>query len=205
METDIAICDHPNIGFFDDGEKFRFIHAKICRQRQPEIDKFEKLLAKLELALDKKKEIEEERKLDILKGAQIIGMTISGGAIHRSLLKKLSPKTVIVEEAAEILEASLISSLSAATRHLILIGDHKQLRPSVDSWELRRNCNFDVSMMERLVNCSFPFKALKKQNRMRPEFSALLRDIYPGKLKKRKLEVELGESQPWFLAVRNHL
>jgi hypothetical protein len=180
METDIAISDNANIGFFDDGEKFRFIHAKIVRQRQPQINDFEKILARLELALDSKKQIEEEKKLGILKKAKIVGMTISGGAIHRSLLKKLSPKTVIVEEAAEILEPSLISSLSSTATHLILIGDHKQLRPSVDSFELRKNCKFDVSMMERLVSCSFPFKALKKQSRMRPEFSALLMDIYPG-------------------------
>jgi superfamily I DNA and/or RNA helicase len=37
----------------------------------------------------------------------------------------------MVEEAAEILEAHVITALSQRTKHVILIGDHKQLRPKV--------------------------------------------------------------------------
>ena len=179
METDVSIADQDNIGFFDEGSKIRFVHSKIVKQRKPEIEKFERLLAQLELAIERKKNLEEERKLKVLQSAKVVGMTITGAAIHRSLLKKLAPKVVIVEEAAEILEPALLASLSPATKHLILIGDHKQLRPSVETFELTKKCLFDVSMMERLISCGFPYKALKKQNRMRPEFSKLLLDIYP--------------------------
>jgi hypothetical protein len=179
MDTDVAICDHPQIGFFNEGEKIRFIHAKIVKKRKPEIEKFEMFLSQLQFALEKKKNLEDERKLDILESAQVIGLTITGAAMHRNLLKKLAPRTVIVEEAAEILEASLLSSLGPEVERLILIGDHKQLRPSVETYELKKNCGFDISMMERLINCGFPYKALKMQNRMRPEFSELLLDIYP--------------------------
>ena len=101
--------------------------------------------------LDKKKSLEEEKKLEILKEKKIIGMTITGGAANSSLLQKLGPKVVLVEEAAEILEPCLISAISRSTQHLILIGDHKQLRPNVDTHILRLNYNFDVSMMERLI------------------------------------------------------
>jgi hypothetical protein len=179
MDTDIAISDKVCIGIFDESEKLRFVRSKIMKRRQPHIETFEKQLAQLELAMERKREIEELRKLHVLKSAKIVGVTISGASIHRSLLKKLSPQIVVVEEAAEILEPSLLAALSASTEHLILIGDHKQLRPSVETFDLVKNCHFDVSMMERLINCSFPFKSLKKQNRMRPEFSELLRDIYP--------------------------
>jgi len=86
---------------------------------------------------------------------------------------------VIVEEAAEILEPSLVATLTANTRHLILIGDHQQLRPQVNTYELRKKYHFDVSMMERLIKNKFPYKSLQKQSRMRPEFSELLKDIYP--------------------------
>lgn len=47
------------------------------------------------------------------------------------LLCIFGPSIVMVEEAAEILEAHVLSALSPRTRHLILIGDHKQLRPKV--------------------------------------------------------------------------
>jgi superfamily I DNA and/or RNA helicase len=72
---------------------------------------------------------------------------------------------VIVEEAAEILEPAIISSICEKTEHLVMIGDHKQLRPGVETFELRKKFNFDVSMMERLISCGYPYKALKKQNR----------------------------------------
>ena len=113
--------------------------------------RFNQLISTLEDLLDNKKSLEEERKLEILKEKKIIGMTITGGAANSSLLQKLGPKVVLVEEAAEILEPCLISAISRSTQHLILIGDHKQLRPNVDTYKLRINCKFDVSMMERLI------------------------------------------------------
>ena len=113
MDTDIAISDKVCIGVFDESEKLRFVRSKIMKRRQPHIETFEKQLAQLELAMDRKKEIEELRKLQVLKSAKIVGVTISGASIHRSLLKKLSPQTVVVEEAAEILEPSLLTALNA--------------------------------------------------------------------------------------------
>lgn len=127
--------------------------------------RFERLLAELELAVSRKKEVDEAKKLTILKDATVVGMTVSGAAIHRSLLQKLSPRVVVVEEAAEILEPSVLACIGPKTERLIMIGDHKQLRPNVETFELTKKFNFDVSMMERLINCGFPFKALRKQNR----------------------------------------
>ncbi len=101
--------------------------------------------------MESRKSIEEEKKLAVLREKKIVGMTITGAAINSSLIQKLGPKIVLVEEAAEILEPCLISAISRSTEHLILIGDHKQLRPSVDTYTLKINCNFDVSMMERLI------------------------------------------------------
>ena len=39
---------------------------------------------------------------------------------------------IICEEAAEVLEAHVLASLSPQTEQLILIGDHDQLRPKVE-------------------------------------------------------------------------
>ena len=38
---------------------------------------------------------------------------------------------VVVEEAAEVLEAHILCGLAPSTQQLILIGDHLQLRPKV--------------------------------------------------------------------------
>ena len=43
----------------------------------------------------------------------------------------------MVEEAAEVFEAHVLVCLHRATEHLILIGDHAQLRPKPELWELQ--------------------------------------------------------------------
>ena len=60
-----------------------------------------------------------------------------------------------------------------------MIGDHQQLRPSVNDYILTKHFNFDLSLFERMIISKYPFKTLTTQSRMRPEMSALLRDIYP--------------------------
>ena len=58
---------------------------------------------------------------------------------------------MIVEEAAEILEGQLVAVIPPSVQHLIMIGDHKQLKPIVHFVGLRKRHHLDVSMFERLV------------------------------------------------------
>lgn len=124
-------------------------------------------------------ELRNRHKTAILKGRDVVAMTITGASISYDLLQELQPAIVIVEEAAELLEAQLVAALGNWTKQLILIGDHKQLRPSVETYYLQRDYNMDISLMERLIENDFQYSTLHKQNRMRPEFSKLLLDIYP--------------------------
>ena len=78
-----------------------------------------------------------------------------------------------------MLEPQLLASIGTWTKYMLLIGDHQQLRPPVDSYHLRKDYNFDLSMMERLINNQLPFSTLEMQNRQRHEFAQLLLDIYP--------------------------
>lgn len=55
------------------------------------------------------------------------GVFTQGAAKYRQILQKVEPRIVIVEEAAEVLEAHTIATLSKACQHLILIGDHQQV------------------------------------------------------------------------------
>lgn len=44
---------------------------------------------------------------------------------------------MIVEEAGEVFEAHILASLAPTTEHLILIGDHEQLRPKPQLYALQ--------------------------------------------------------------------
>lgn len=63
-------------------------------------------------------------------------MTTTGAAKYRKILQEVKPCLVIVEEAAEVLEAHTITTLSEACQHLILIGDHQQVRKHADNQPL---------------------------------------------------------------------
>ncbi len=123
--------------------------------------------------------LQQQHQVNILQQKKIIGMTINGASIYHSLLSSLRPAVVIVEEAAEVLEAQLLAVLGKWVKHLILIGDHLQLKPPVEDYMLAQRYHFDISMMERLINNNLGYCTLGMQNRMRPEFAELLLDIYP--------------------------
>ena len=79
----------------------------------------------------------------------------------------------------QVLEAHVVTTLHRKCQHLILIGDHQQLRPSPTVYELCRRFNLDVSLFERLVNNHLPHATLAVQHRMRPEIARLVRHVYP--------------------------
>jgi superfamily I DNA and/or RNA helicase len=61
---------------------------------------------------------------------------------------------------------------------------HRQLRPKVNNYGLTvergSGYNLNVSLFERLVLKGFPRETLQAQHRMRPEISALIRELtYP--------------------------
>ncbi|NXO70779.1 ZNFX1 protein, partial [Phainopepla nitens] len=119
-------------------------------------------------------ELRLEQDLCIINNASIVGMTTTGAAKYRRILQYIEPRIVIVEEAAEVLEAHTITTLSRDCQHLILIGDHQQLQPSANVYDLAKNFNLEVSLFERLIKVDFPFVCLKYQHRMRPEIAQLI-------------------------------
>ncbi|XP_023281831.1 NFX1-type zinc finger-containing protein 1 [Seriola lalandi dorsalis] len=125
-------------------------------------------------AVDRLADVKRQESLCLLKKAMVIGMTTTGAAKYRAALQEVRPRLVIVEEAAEVLEAHTITTLSEACQHLILIGDHQQLHPSATVYELAKNFHLETSMFERLVKMGHPFVRLNYQHRMRPEIARLL-------------------------------
>jgi superfamily I DNA and/or RNA helicase len=64
--------------------------------------------------------------------------------------------------AGEILESHILTALSPETKHLVLIGDHKQLRPKVqyDSVEKGEGLDLNRSLFKRLVLRGYPYQVL---------------------------------------------
>ncbi|KAI1716014.1 AAA domain-containing protein [Ditylenchus destructor] len=125
-------------------------------------------------------ELQSLADVDVLRCAKVIGMTTTGAAKHQAALLSLKPRIVIVEEAAEILEAHLLACLTLACEHFILIGDHQQLRPNPAVYELAKDYKLDISLFERLINNGYPYRALKRQHRMHPDISrVLMPHFYP--------------------------
>ena len=163
----------------DEVKRLKFLYSILNKKITRVYQELNDLIERLKSLKNVREEFENNKRVEMLSKKKIIGVTITGASINHDLLHDIGPSVVIVEEAAEILEPSLLAALSPSIEHLILIGDHKQLRPQVDTYELCKTFRFDKSMMERLIDSGFPYKRLTKQNRMRPEFSALLHDIYP--------------------------
>ena len=143
-------------------------HQKLFKTRQGEYDQ----------AVERKQEIARMEEYEILRKACVIGMTTTCAAKYRSILKEIRPRIVIVEEAAEVLEAHIIASLTPGCQHLILIGDHQQLRPTPAVHDLAKRYKLDVSLFERMVNVGIQCEMLNVQHRMRPEIATLMKHIY---------------------------
>ena len=118
--------------------------------------------------------------LDIIRSSRVVGMTTTCAARNHKLLQQLRPRVVIIEEAAELFEAHIISCLTEFCEHLILIGDHQQLRPNPSVYNLSVDYSLDVSLLERMIEVGVPYNRLSVQHRMRPEISKIFRHIYDG-------------------------
>ncbi|EME45071.1 hypothetical protein DOTSEDRAFT_52452 [Dothistroma septosporum NZE10] len=119
-----------------------------------------------------------------LKKAKVIGMTTTGFSKYRPLLAALQPRVVLIEEAAETLEAPVAVTCIPSLQHLILVGDHQQLRPHTHvKHHEDKPYYLNISLFERMVNNQVQYSILVKQRRMIPEIRRVLYPIYKNKIK----------------------
>ena len=110
---------------------------------------------------------------------KVIGVTATGLSKYRALLASLNPRILVIEEAAEVLEAPVVAGCFESLQHLVLVGDHQQLRTQCADQELAGEpYNLSVSLFERLVQNKMPFSTMTRQRRMDPEIRRLLSPIY---------------------------
>ncbi|KAK6532447.1 hypothetical protein TWF281_006635 [Arthrobotrys megalospora] len=148
--------------------------------------------------------LDQDRKY--LEQVDILGITTVGLVNNSELVRTLPAKIMVCEEAGEVLESHILTALIPSIQHIILIGDHLQLRPKVSTASLskeydrrdKRQFNLDESMFERLANVKFnvrqynddseeivetvgfPIGQLDIQRRMHPDIANLVRTtLYP--------------------------
>ncbi|CAI5935796.1 unnamed protein product [Closterium sp. NIES-65] len=91
------------------------VQATAAAAIEAEVDKYARKVRE-------RSELQQVEDLQVLRRAQVVGMTTSGVAKMQRLISTLSPRMIIVEEAAEVLEAHIFTSLTPQTQHVILIG-----------------------------------------------------------------------------------
>ena len=172
------------------GDRWAFSQEMLIRANKFFSSEITKNLENLEKAKASMKEKDNALNSDLLKTLDIVAMTTTGACKYRHLLRKVGAQIVMVEEAAEVLESQIVASLSQETKQLILIGDHLQLKPKVNSFTLSEDYGLGISLFERLVEGGAVNVRLKLQRRMRPEISEIVRLIYPDLLDHHSVDYE---------------
>ncbi|EGR51723.1 Hypothetical protein TRIREDRAFT_55637 [Trichoderma reesei QM6a] len=119
-----------------------------------------------------------------VKEAGIIFTTCIGAGL--GLLRDQFFDTVIVDEASQQTEPASLVPLIKGCQKAILVGDHVQLRPTVQNIALA--LNFDVSLFERLYTRQEMTRGMEKvmldtQYRMHPSICSFIsKEFYDGKL-----------------------
>uniref|UniRef100_A0AC35G7H7 NFX1-type zinc finger-containing protein 1 n=1 Tax=Panagrolaimus sp. PS1159 TaxID=55785 RepID=A0AC35G7H7_9BILA len=177
---------------------YQFWINEAQKARKLEINKADKNYRKNKRLLFEQKTMVD---CEIIRRTKIVGMTTTNAAKYQSSLRSIKPRIVIVEEAAAVFEAHIITSLTEACEQLILIGDHKQLRPNPAVYDLAIKCHMNVSLLERLIKNAYPYKMLNYQRRMRPEISKLIKTHFYDDL----MDHEVVENYPHVSGVTKDL
>jgi hypothetical protein len=105
--------------------------------------------------VDEARQLKAEASAHILKQASVIGGTVVGAAKRLAALRAAEPFAIIVEEACEVMEPTLVAVLAVeSVKKLELIGDHRQLPAFINQcWY---NLEFSIpsiktSLFERII------------------------------------------------------
>ncbi|KAF2429946.1 P-loop containing nucleoside triphosphate hydrolase protein [Tothia fuscella] len=177
--------EHDEVWAMDANSRLERVKHWTTTLLDEQASKFVTLLSRYNKSQQRLAQVLGERTIQTLKTMRVIGCTTTTAAKYAPDLRNVAPGIVLVEEAGEILESHILTALSPNTKQLILIGDHKQLRPKYSNYAIsvEKGDGYDLnrSMFERLVLADYPHTTLSKQHRMCPEISSLVRHLtYPS-------------------------
>jgi len=131
---DIATEQAVNYYQIPIGERWALYFEVVKRTRSFLASELAEIEKNLSIAQKEKRNIMQYGDGLILKGCKVVGLTTTGAAKYNNLLKMMESKIVIVEEAAEVFEAHIVTCITQKCEKLILIG--------------RRNCLLFVSFIK---------------------------------------------------------
>ncbi|GBG26048.1 Regulator of nonsense transcripts 1-like [Hondaea fermentalgiana] len=121
----------------------------------------------------------------VMEQAQIFFVTLSSSALRQiqELRTRFRFEVVVVDEAAQATEPSVLVPLQHHVDHCVLVGDPKQLPATVVS-DRAASHYLQQSLFERLQTAGHPSYLLDTQYRCHPKISAFpSREFYAGRLK----------------------
>jgi intron-binding protein aquarius len=126
----------------------------------------------------------------LVKEARIIAMTSTHAAMRRQEIANLGfhYDNVVMEEAAQITEIENFIPLALQKpkdgelplQRVVLVGDHLQNAPIIQSLAFRQYSNLEQSLFLRLIRLGAPYITLDKQGRARPSIAELYHWRYPS-------------------------
>jgi hypothetical protein len=124
--------------------------------------------------------LERQIRDDILDRAQVLCCTCIGSG--HDLLDGRSFSRVLIDEATQATEPASLVPLVKGSRQIVLVGDHRQLPPTVISRRAEKG-GLGRSLFERLVEMGIAPLMLTTQYRMHPSISDFPNNrFYDGKL-----------------------
>ena len=150
----------------------------------------EQLSGRIDLARDRGNTVARDAEIsrrkvqqDILNGAHVICATLSGSGHDMFQNLHIEFETVVIDEAAQSIELSALIPLKYGCAKCIMVGDPKQLPPTVLSREAAR-FQYEQSLFVRMqANQPKDVHLLDTQYRMHPEISLFpSKAFYDGKL-----------------------
>ncbi|CAJ1986640.1 ATP-dependent helicase [Leishmania donovani] len=114
-----------------------------------------------------------------LESAAIVFSTL--GSLHHigRQVQGIAFDVVIVDEASQGTEPAVLQAVALAKSKSVLVGDSRQLQPTVLSWEASR-CGLRRSLLVRLLACGHPSFLLRTQYRMHPDIAAFPNEYFYG-------------------------
>eukprot|EP01103_Thecamoeba_quadrilineata_P015130 TRINITY_DN4689_c0_g1_i1.p1 TRINITY_DN4689_c0_g1~~TRINITY_DN4689_c0_g1_i1.p1 ORF type:complete len:842 (-),score=197.24 TRINITY_DN4689_c0_g1_i1:65-2590(-) len=153
-------------GLSEEKDAFHQLAKKLSETDDPE--EVSKLQVMMKASQAKAEKIELEIVKKVLKNAQVICSTCIGSG--HELLAAMSFPIVLVDEATQATEPSVLVPLVHKSKQVILLGDHFQLPPTVISTRAAKE-GLSMSLFQRLAESGLQPCLLNIQYRMHPSLS----------------------------------
>uniref|UniRef100_A0A8C8JQH6 Helicase with zinc finger domain 2 n=1 Tax=Oncorhynchus tshawytscha TaxID=74940 RepID=A0A8C8JQH6_ONCTS len=163
------------------------LHHRIREEQNPHSTEIKEFDHRIKLAIESKgedyKSLLNKARVHELQRHDVILCTCTA-ASSPNLTKTVSARQILIDECAMATEPqALIPLVSNKPEKIVLLGDHKQLRPIVKN-ELLRKLGMSKSLFERYFECQSQTVMLDTQYRMHEDICKFpSEEYYGGKLK----------------------